>query len=98
MTKFNVKFSDSTYRAVGELAKWTDGTMADVIREALSIFWWLAKEYRQGSRLLIQREGKLTELMIPSLARLRSDASPHEEEAVPVPIEEVPVEPGDRRG
>jgi hypothetical protein len=98
MTKFNVKFSDSTYRAVGELAKWTDGTMADVIREALSIFWWLAKEYRQGSRLLIQRGDKITELMIPSLERLKSDASPHELDAVPLPIEDVPVEPGEGRG
>ena len=60
MTKFNVKFSDSTYRAVAELARWTDGTMADVIREALSIFVWLAKEYRQGNRLLIQRGDQIT--------------------------------------
>jgi hypothetical protein len=75
VTKFNVKFSDSTYRAVAELAKSTDGTMADVIREALSVYRWLAMEYQQGNRALIQRGDKITELVFPSLERLRLDAS-----------------------
>jgi hypothetical protein len=76
MTKFNVKFSDNAYRAVAELAGWMGATMADVIRDALSLFWWLAKEYRQGNRLLIQRGETVTELLIPSLERLRADAAP----------------------
>lgn len=76
MTKFNVKFSDNAYRAVGELAGWMGASMADVIRESLSLFWWLAKEYRQGNRLLIQRGNEVTELVIPSLERLRSDVAP----------------------
>ena|SRR5215471_1742487 len=98
MTKFNVKFSDSTYRAVGELARWTDGTMADVIREALSIFWWLAKEYRQGNRLLIQRGDQVTELMIPSLERLMADVSPGQETAASGTSEDFPVEPAEGHG
>jgi hypothetical protein len=95
MTKFNVKFSDSTYQAVGELAKWTDGTMADVIREALSIFWWLAKEYRQGSRVLIKRGDQVTELMIPSLERSRAEAeaAPSEAAKTTIPdLENAPIE------
>jgi hypothetical protein len=75
-----------------------DGTMADVIREALSVFWWLAKEYRQGSRLMIQRGDSITELMIPSLERLKSDAGQAgEAEAMPMTIE-VPGEPAEGRG
>ena len=64
-----MKLSDSTYRDMSALADLTDGTMADVFREALSIFAWLAKEYRQGNRLMIKRGDELTELLIPSLAR-----------------------------
>jgi len=92
MTKFNVKFSDNTYRAVAELARWTDGTMADVIREALSVFWWLAKEYRQGNRLLIQRGETVTELLIPSLERMTAEPPRAGEEIVADSIEDAPTE------
>jgi hypothetical protein len=85
MIKFNVKFSDATYRVVGELAEWMDGSMADVIREALSVFWWLAKEYRQGGRLMVRRGDDVTELMIPSLERLTLAASISDQES-PAPI------------
>jgi hypothetical protein len=98
MTKFNVKFSDSTYRAVGELARWMDGTMADVIREALSILWWLAKEYRQGNRLLIQRGDQITELLIPSLARLTENAPSTDKVVVPDSIDDEPIEARPGRG
>jgi hypothetical protein len=74
MIKFNVKLSDDTYRVVGELAGLMDGTMADVIREALSVFWWVASEYRQGNQLMIRRGDQITELMVPSLERLRAAA------------------------
>jgi len=79
MNKFNVKFSDNAYRAVGELAGWMGLSMADVIRESLSLFWWLAKEYRQGGRLMIRRGDAVTELLVPSLERLRVDTSPDRE-------------------
>lgn len=72
MIKFNVKLSDSTYGVVRELAEEMDGTMADVVREALSVFWWLAKEYREGNRLMVRRYDQVTELMIPSLERLNA--------------------------
>jgi hypothetical protein len=80
MVKFNLKLSDSTYRILGALAESTDATMADVFREALSIFWWLEKEYRQGNRLMIKRGDELTELLIPSLARPSAAALPQPHE------------------
>jgi hypothetical protein len=83
MVKFNVKLSDSTYRDMSALADLTDGTMADVFREALSIFAWLAKEYRQGNRLMIKRGDDLTELLIPSLARTVAEEEPAEGAAPP---------------
>lgn len=71
MNKFNVKFSDSTYRAVATLAEKLEVSMADVIREALSLYWWAGKECMAGSRLLIQRGSEITELVIPSLEQLK---------------------------
>ena len=71
-------------------------TMADVIRESLSLFWWLAKEYRQGNRLLIQRGNAVTELLIPSLERLRADVAPGVE-VVPT-IDESTADPRPGRG
>jgi hypothetical protein len=79
--KFNVKLPDATYGAVGELAGWMDGTMADVIREAIAVFWWLAKEYRHGNRLLIRRGDEYAELLIPGLedgSERLGDAGPAE--------------------
>jgi predicted transcriptional regulator len=97
MTKFNVKFSDNTYRAVSELAHETDATMADVIREALSIYVWLAKEYRQGNKLLIQRGEQVTELLVPSLERM-VETPPAGEETNPGSTDDAPVRTRPPRG
>jgi predicted transcriptional regulator len=97
MTKFNVKFSDNTYRAVSELARETDGTMADVIREALSIYVWLAKEYRQGNKLLIQRGEQVTELLVPSLERMVGTQATGEETNAGV-VDDTPLRSRQPRG
>jgi hypothetical protein len=73
MAKFNINFSDSTHAVLVELSERLDVPMADVIREALSLYWWFAREQASGNQLLIQRGDKLTELMIPSLEALSSD-------------------------
>ncbi len=73
MTKFNVKFHAAMYRLMTDLAERLEVPMADVIRESLSLYGWMAREYRQGSKLLIQRGDEVTELVIPSLERLRSE-------------------------
>lgn len=71
MQKFNVNFSDSTYEVLKELAARLDVNLADVIREALSLLWWVATEYSQGHRFLIQRGDRTTEVEFPSLILLR---------------------------
>jgi len=38
------------------------------VREALSVYWWLAREHGQGSRFMVLRDREwLTDLVIPSL-------------------------------
>jgi len=69
-------FSEGTHQVLTSLTQRLDVSMADVIRDALSIFCWFARERSAGSRLLIQRGTEITELIIPSLERLRpADAS-----------------------
>jgi hypothetical protein len=70
--KFNLNLSDTAYEEVGELSRKLDLSMADVVREALSLLWWISKEIGSGNRLLIQRGDQVTELLYPGLERLRT--------------------------
>ena len=73
MSGFRVRFADSTYQVVAHLSSRLQVPMAEVVRDALSIYWWLARERMAGSRLLIERGGDVNELTIPSLERLRPE-------------------------
>lgn len=68
MRKFNVKLSDDMYRRGREVSEWMHFPIADVIREAVSIYRLLAVEYRQGGRPLVQRVGgEVVEMRFPIL-------------------------------
>jgi hypothetical protein len=76
MAKFNVNFSQSTYEALTDMSKRLDQPMAEVIREALSIYGWLLREASAGSTFLIQRGDRApSELVIPYLERLKEPTS-----------------------
>jgi hypothetical protein len=62
-----VHFSDQAYRTVLQLAGAQRSTMAEVMRQAVSVYWWLAREHSQGSRFLVQRGCVVTETVIPSI-------------------------------
>lgn len=62
-----VRFSESAYRTVLQLAGAERSTMAEVMREALSVYWWLAREQSQGNVFLVRRGEVVIELRIPSL-------------------------------
>src|SRR5690349_16712131 len=76
MTKFNVNFADRTHEAMVSLSEMLGISMADVLREALSLFWWIAREVMAGNRILIQRGDQVTELLLPSLDALRDRPEP----------------------
>jgi hypothetical protein len=85
-TKFNVKFSAGTYHVMGTLADQLEVPMAEIIREALSLFWWITKEVRQGNKLLVQRGNEVSEMVIPSLERLKPEPTERPRELVPSDI------------
>ena len=97
MVKFNLKLSDSVYGMVGALADRMDATMADAIREAVRILWWVANEYDDGNRLMIWRGDQLTELMIPSLERSDLEGVPAADRKCGVFVRESTAAPRGRR-
>ena len=76
MAKFNLNLSDSAYADVSEMAECLDISMADVVREGLSLLGWITREIRAGNRLLIQRGDTVTELVVPELDKLREPPQP----------------------
>src|SRR5215471_5219574 len=81
---FCIEFSDGTRQVLGDLSQRLDTSVAEVIRESLSLYTWVVRERSAGSRLLVQRGEEVTELVIPSLERLtKSMADSAEETAGP---------------
>lgn len=70
--KFNVKFAENTYEMLGDLSRELQIPMADVLRESISVFWFVTRELARGNRLLIQRGDHVSELLLPSLERVRA--------------------------
>src|SRR5215467_8012026 len=71
VTKFNINFSPHVYRLVGEMALEREQAMADVIRDAISLAAWVDDELRHKNRILIERDGVVTELLLPHAGRLQ---------------------------
>jgi hypothetical protein len=61
------RFTAPSFRTLTQLAAATHVATSDVMRDALSVYWWLARECGAGSRLLVQRGSDITELTLPSL-------------------------------
>ena len=79
VTKFQVKLQETMYRLVLDLAGRLGVSMADVIREAVSLYGWAAHEYGDGNKLLVQRGDEITEIVLPNLQRLRPEIAPRQE-------------------
>ena len=71
MAKFNRNLSESAYAEVSELAGGLDITMAEVVREALHLLGWIAREINADNHLLIRRGDVVVELTVLELEMLR---------------------------
>jgi len=74
MDEFRITFSDGTRKVLTDISQALGTSIGDVIRDALSLYWWFARERSSGSRLLVQRGSQITELVVPSLERLTRKA------------------------
>lgn len=69
--KFNVKFNHELHSDLQAAAGELDVTMADIVRDAIEVWLWMADEHRTGATVLIQRSDGIVELREPLLERLR---------------------------
>ena len=76
MPKYNVNFSDSAYATLNELAALLGQSMAEVIRDALTTYWWLVQEKAKGNAILVQSKGRRSEVVFPSFARIAEAQTP----------------------
>jgi predicted CopG family antitoxin len=61
--RVNVDFSDEAYGELKRLATEQNKTISDVLRDALSLERWVEGEESKGSRILVERDGVLRELV-----------------------------------
>jgi hypothetical protein len=60
--RVTVSFSDATYETLQGFAAREGLGVPEFIREAILLMKWLADLEREGGRLLIERDGKFTEV------------------------------------
>ena len=79
-----LNLSGATRKALDTLAERLEMPLNEVVRDALSLYWWLARERSKGARFQVARGAELTELVSPALDRL-AGGPPIEEPAEPEP-------------
>jgi hypothetical protein len=80
-----VRFTPSAHRVAVQLANATHVTPSELFRDALSVYWWLAREHGQGHSFLVRRGDMVTEVTLSSLKDM--DRLPEEEPPGPAPDE-----------
>jgi predicted DNA-binding protein len=61
--RVNVNFSDDTYEVLKQIAAKKGKTMSEVLRDAIALEEWVTEELTGGSRLLIERDGEVREVV-----------------------------------
>jgi hypothetical protein len=62
--RVNVNFSDSVYRMLEELAERRGKSMAEVLRDSITLEKWVADAQAEGARILVQKGDEIRELLI----------------------------------
>jgi len=63
--RVNVKFAPSAYETLERLARRRGKTMSDVLRDAIQLESWLANSEDEGWHVLLERKGRVRELVRP---------------------------------
>jgi len=62
--RVSVNFSASTYEALDELAKaQNNGNLSEALRDAIALSKWFYETRKQGANILVERDGKLREIV-----------------------------------
>lgn len=63
--RVNVNFAPSAYATLERLAARKDKTMSEVLRDAIQMESWLANAEDDGWHILLERDGRVRELVRP---------------------------------
>jgi len=61
--RVNVNFSEGAYTDLRSIARSRGKTMAEVLRDAIALERWFDEARREGSRILVERDGKVREVI-----------------------------------
>ena len=61
--RVNVNFSEGVYNDLETLAESRGKSKADVLRDAIALERWFDEARREGSRILIDRDGDIREVI-----------------------------------
>jgi len=61
--RVNVNFTDAAYRELNELAQSRGKTMSEILRDSIALERWFDETKREGSRVLVERDGKVREIV-----------------------------------
>ena len=61
--EIDFNFSGEAFETLAELARRKGTTMSEVLREAIALEKWVVEIQREGGRILVERNGKLHELV-----------------------------------
>ena len=61
--RVNVNFSEEAYGELTELAQRKGKTVSDLLRDAIALERWFDETRREGSRVLVERDGKVREIV-----------------------------------
>jgi len=73
MPTFKATFTGSALEELTELAKSTDQTQTEVVRDSVTLYWWIAHQMSQGNSLLVEAgwEDRVTKPIFTNFERLR---------------------------
>jgi metal-responsive CopG/Arc/MetJ family transcriptional regulator len=61
--RVNVNFSQNAYDTLEALAERKGKSMSDIVRDAIALEKWFDETYREGGRLLVERDGETREIV-----------------------------------
>ena len=64
MRRVNVEFPDKVYGELDDLSHAKNKSKAQVLRDAIAMEAWIEKIRQDGGRLLVERNGQVTEVVL----------------------------------
>lgn len=61
--RINVNLSDEARQIIRDLGERSGRTISEVLRDSFALLMWFDREQRSGSRILVERDGRVREVV-----------------------------------